>query len=94
MPIRIIKAKHPLPPSLQLDWMDQLDMRCDALKRCIHIIMLEIKQQILPPVCLAGLRPFPPDRLFQRRPLVDRKPCLEQDKISRILPTFRPSLLS
>ena len=80
-----VKPKHTLAPGLPLDRMDQFDMWRDAFERRIHIAMLEIQQQILPPVGLARLRRIPPDRLFQRRPIVDRKPRLEQDEAPGIL---------
>lgn len=76
---------HAVPRPVSLDGMDQFDMRRDALECRLHIIMLEIQQQISPPIDLTRPRHLSPDRPFKRRPIVNRKTCLEEDETSGIL---------
>lgn len=68
MSVCIEKLKHALSSSLSLDGVDQFDMRRDALECRLHIIMLEIQQQISPPIDLTRPRHLSPDRPFKRRP--------------------------
>jgi hypothetical protein len=44
VPVRIIEAKHALPPFLPFDRMDQLHMRRDTFESCVDIIVLEIEE--------------------------------------------------
>ncbi len=38
---------------------------------------------------MARSQRFSPDRLFKRRSIVDRKPCLKEDEATRILQHFQ-----
>lgn len=73
MAVRIVEAKHALSPCLTLDKMDQLYVRRDVLESRVHIFMLEIEQEISPPIGLFRKRGLPPDGLFKCCSIVNRK---------------------